>query len=480
MYKLKKNPFFIVLIAWLLVSCAPENMPVKETRVIILHTNDEHARIDNMARLAFLKDSLAKTCDYVLLVSAGDHFSGNPYVDMYPERGFPMIDLMNKAGYQISALGNHEFDFGQETMNKRLSEATFPIVCANTNFDSTVVRSIKPYEILKVGDLNFAFLGLIELNNRQIPSTAPANTIGCKFRQGIDVAAEYMTLRKDADLFVCLSHLGIEVDTILARKYSDFDLIIGGHSHTLIDSTLIVNGTQIVQAGAYLKYVGKISLLFRNDSLVEQTYEIIPLASVTGENAAIAELIKKYSTNPEFDVEIAKLEIPLSGKNEIGNLYTDAIRSELKLDVVLQNNGAIRKSNFEVGSIRMADIHTLDPFSNDVILFQLTAAEIKSLIAFSYNMNNDIDLQISGMTYRIKTDKDGKLKGVDLLTEKGKPVAENKKFNTGISNYISEVYSFDHAEEGVPSGFTTTELLIRHLKKIKVVKSKSAERIKIQ
>jgi 5'-nucleotidase len=84
----------------------------KQTEVIILHTNDMHSKIDNMAKLAYLADSLRNHHPYVFLVSAGDNFTGNPVVDLVPDKGYPMIDLMNRCRFDVSALGNHEFDSG--------------------------------------------------------------------------------------------------------------------------------------------------------------------------------------------------------------------------------------------------------------------------------------------------------------------------------------------------------------------------------
>ena len=81
----------------------------KSTEIIILHTNDMHSRIDNFGKLAYLADSLRKTHKYVFLVAAGDNFTGNPIVDMYPDKGFPMIELMNKLHFDVTAMGNHEY-----------------------------------------------------------------------------------------------------------------------------------------------------------------------------------------------------------------------------------------------------------------------------------------------------------------------------------------------------------------------------------
>ena len=118
----------------------------KSTEIIILHTNDMHSKIDNFGKLAYLADSLRKTHKYVFLVSAGDNFTGNPIVDMYPDNGYPMIDLMNKLHFDATAVGNHEFDMGQELQNKRREQATFPFINCNIDASAAVVKPYEPYQ----------------------------------------------------------------------------------------------------------------------------------------------------------------------------------------------------------------------------------------------------------------------------------------------------------------------------------------------
>ena len=116
----------------------------KATEIIILHTNDMHSRIDNFGKLAYLADSLRRTHKYVFLVAAGDNFTGNPIVDMYPDKGFPMIELMNMLHFNATAIGNHEFDMGQELQNKRRQQANFPFICCNIDASGAVVKQPEP------------------------------------------------------------------------------------------------------------------------------------------------------------------------------------------------------------------------------------------------------------------------------------------------------------------------------------------------
>ncbi|MGE5383462.1 MAG: metallophosphoesterase, partial [Omnitrophica WOR_2 bacterium] len=119
------------------------------TKVIILSLNDQHAKIDNYGQLKAAVDKIRKENKYVYLFSGGDNFTGNPVVDQYPDKGYPMIDLMNSVGFTASAVGNHEFDYGQQVLGKRMKQANFPFLNANIK-DSTGNFKFKPYYIIKL------------------------------------------------------------------------------------------------------------------------------------------------------------------------------------------------------------------------------------------------------------------------------------------------------------------------------------------
>ena len=122
----------------------------------------------------------------VLLVSAGDIFSGNPIVDQHSEKGFPIIDIMNKTGFYISVLGNHEFDYGLSVLNDRIEQAEFEWVCANLDAQSSVLSQPDPYSTLTVGDLKITFLGLVETEGKPtdtIPSTHPWRVADISFQK---------------------------------------------------------------------------------------------------------------------------------------------------------------------------------------------------------------------------------------------------------------------------------------------------------
>lgn len=440
------------------------------TKIIILSTNDMHARIDNFSKLSYLADSLRLKYANVFLVSAGDNFTGNPVVDQYPEKGYPMIDLMNKLHYDVSALGNHEFDLGQENLNKRMAQASFPFISCNVDASGATLKQPKPYIILQTDNgIKLAILSAIQLGENGLPDSHPDNLKGLRFEESIAKAITYKNLRQQCNIFIALTHLGIEKDTILARQMSELDMIIGGHSHTLMEKPLFVNGVMITQTGSGLKYTGKIIVLVYKSKVVGRSYELIDLGKISGKDNVVQKIIDAYNDNPVLNQVIAIAKETITGEDALGSLMTDAITDRLGLDIAFQNNGGIRSPELISGNILLKDIYKLDPFGNKVIKFRMTVTEIKSLIALSYNRGKALDLQVSGITYSVIVDSAKLLKEVRLLDRDGKALNPAKEYNVGISSYIASTYHFVHRDAGESLFTTTAQTLIDFLKAKKVV-----------
>ncbi len=435
-----------------------------KTEVIILHVNDVHSKIDNMAKLAYLADSLRRYHPYVFLVSAGDNFTGNPVVDMIREKGYPMIDMMNQCGFNLSAVGNHEFDMGQEMLGKRLDQATFPFISCNLDATGAKIKPPKPFEVFPAGDnVSIAFLGLIQLDDNGLPSAHPANMKGIKFVNGLVKAREFAWLKERYGIMIGLSHLGIEDDTRLADSMPQFDVIIGGHSHTLLDKPKVENKVMIVQTGSNLKYVGKITLMIENGKVTSKTGEVIPLANLKKEKAEVRTSIDKYNDNKEFSKIVGFAENPLEGEAELGSLMTDALTDQLKVDFAFQNRGGIRVQSLNEGNITLKDIYKLDPFNNQVVLFSMSPDEIQSLICYGYQHEKGIDLQVSGMTYELKDDGQYGCAAVKMSDKSGKELDPEKEYMVAMNNYMAYTYKFNHKDPGTVSTLTTAEALINYL-----------------
>ena len=235
----------------------------KAARVVIISTNDMHAQIGRFPQLATLVNDMRKENPYVLLVDGGDRFSGNVYVDHAVEKGKPMIELMNKVHYDLATFGNHDFDYGQTVLRKRMEEAEFPFICANIQAEGSELGQPVGYAVLQEGGLRLCFLGLIQTSAvSHIPATNPENLKNITFSYYQEAARRYKELRKKCDAFIGLTHLGYTSDSLLAMEMPELDAIIGGHSHCLVWEPKLLIGVLLCQCVSILLYAGITSLVF--------------------------------------------------------------------------------------------------------------------------------------------------------------------------------------------------------------------------
>jgi 5'-nucleotidase / UDP-sugar diphosphatase len=473
---IKKHLHRIVIVPVLLLITI-SSLLAQQTEVIILHTNDMHARIENMGKLAYLADSLRKIHPYVFLVSAGDNFTGNPVVDMVADKGYPMIDVMNRTGFTVSEIGNHEFDMGQELLGKRIRQAKFPFICSNIETKGTKLKQPKPYIVLKAGKSRIAVLGIIELGENGLPDSHPAKLTGLKFTDGVAKATKYIGLKKKYGTLVALTHLGVWSDSVLAMKMPETDLIIGGHSHTLLQQAKVINGVTIVQAGANLQYVGKTTLILDQGHVKSIRDTLIALKSLQGTDEKVQALVTRYNNNPEFDKVAGIAAEPLENKEELGCLMTDAILAEVKTDFAFQNEGGIRLHSIPKGNITLRDIYRNDPFGNSIVVFKLTGSEIESLIVSSFNREKKPDLVVSGLTYTTSLNPDGSCKSAKVLDRNGQPLDGKRMYLCAMNSYMASAYKFPHAGDGEVKSVTTAEALIHYLSTVKEVNYKGVKRV---
>ncbi len=436
-----------------------------ETKIVIFHINDVHSHIDNFAKIAKLVEDERKINPDVFLMNAGDNFSGNPIVDHYVPKGEPILELMNRLKFDVQVIGNHDFDYGQTIFKSFIKRANFPIICANVKVYEGVISQPEPYVILKTKNgLKIAVLGLIQIDeDTQIPSTLPKNVEGLVFPNGIEVAKQFRYLKKRSNIFIVLSHLGYEDDEILAKEMQCLDIIIGGHSHTIIKNPIETNGVLITQAGAYGEYLGKIVITLKNGQIIKKIGELIDLNSFKKENPKVKALIAKYNDNPELNQVLTKLTKPIVGNSELGSLMTDAVRNILGFDIVFQNSGGIRMDKLE-DKVTIKDIYTLFPFDNAVVQFKMTPAEIRTLIKFDYERYKHTDLMVSGIKYIVKHTITNEVKAIELINEKGESLDESKTYNVGLNSYVASVYKFSHKDSGRSLKTGVVDAIIQYLK----------------
>ncbi|MDR3181255.1 MAG: bifunctional metallophosphatase/5'-nucleotidase [Prevotellaceae bacterium] len=441
--------------------------------LVIISTNDVHARIDNMPKLAAYVQSQRDSFSRVLLLSAGDLFSGSPVVDQHAERGFPMIDLMSRIGYAANTIGNHEFDYGQEVLKDRIAQAGFPFLCANADFSATVLNgAVKPYVVTTVNGLRVAILGLLQLEAHGRPSTLQDNVEGITFSNGLAAAANYAALRDSGHVFIVLSHLGVIDDVRLALQLPQADVIVGGHSHTTLPVGIDTNNVLITQTGAYLKHIGKTTLVLKDGKVVSKKSILVPTASLTAVDTAIQTLMETYKNNPLLKRVVGYTTDDITGKNALGNFITDALSAENHWDMAFANNGGMRVPAIPKGNITFEQVYELDPFANQMMTYTMSLDEIKEFLKQAYNRERKTELQISGAHYTVVRDVADTTIAVEVqLTDyAGRSLDARKPYKVGMSTYVASTFMplIAHRDEGERTTTTTAEILIQHLSRHKI------------
>jgi 5'-nucleotidase len=262
----------------------------KYLKLTVLHTNDTHSNIDpmppnhpqfpNMGGVVWRNNLIKKIKSEeknVLLLDAGDIFQGTPYFNKY--KGLLEMKLMSQMEYDASTMGNHDFDIGLEGFKNAKEYASFPFICSNYDFSKTILKDDTiEHLILKKDKLKIGILGL----GVELEGLVSKNNYGnCIYLDPIEIANKKARMLKDegCNFIICLSHLGFEYsdttkisDKILARNTKNIDVIIGGHTHTFLDSpvkeinldnkSVIIN--QVGWAGVKL---GRMDFYFSKDKL---------------------------------------------------------------------------------------------------------------------------------------------------------------------------------------------------------------------
>lgn len=277
---MKQISIYIALVVFLLIPA--NNQAAKKIKLLILHTNDTHSQVEptdksalatsdmgGYARRMGVINQIRKEEKNVLLFDAGDFSQGTPYFNFF--NGRIEVDAMNRMKYDAGTLGNHEFDNGIDTLHTILLKATFPVLSSNYDVENTPLRDIvKPYLVIQKYGLR---IGVMALNIQPKSLIIESNYRGLLYNDPIATAAKTATfLKKElkCDLIVCLSHLGGDAkshdvnDFQVARETRFIDVIIGGHTHTMLQNAKEMNldGKPVViaQVGKGGYYLGKIEL----------------------------------------------------------------------------------------------------------------------------------------------------------------------------------------------------------------------------
>lgn len=438
--------------------------PQNETEIVILSVNDMHSSIDMFPKFAFMVDSLRAVYPDMLLFSAGDNRTGNPVNDQYEPVNYPIITLMNKVGFDLSAVGNHEWDGDINNFRNDMERAQFPFLCANVFVPEAVNLNIKPFVTMEHQGVKMAVVGMIEIRHDGIPGTHPDKIKEVSFKHPKVVLPDYKYLRNDNDVVILLSHCGFEDDMELAQANPWLDAIIGGHSHTLVEKPSETNGVLITQSGSHLKYATLVKLRVKDHKVIGKEAIVLDVNKVRKEKPEIQQLVNDFNDAPALNEPIAVAKSKFETPQELGCMMTDALREVSGADFAFQNTGGVRINYLKKGPITVKDIYSLDPFNNDVVVFEMTGAQVKKFILNSYRKNGGYPSYVSGMTYSV--DDDGRNVWVEM---EGESFSTKKLYKVAMNSYMVSTVNIESEDDGRSMFMTSEEMMIEFLRNRKEV-----------
>ena len=475
----------------------------KVYEITILHTNDFHARFrpiskyDNncsqknnakgkcfggTARLISAVEDARSRHSNTILLDGGDQFQGTLFYNLY--KGKVAAEMMNKLGYDGMAVGNHEFDDGPENLRAFMDSVNFPVLMANANIDMEPELKGKLHKSTTLYRNNQK-IGLIGVVTEEVVDiSAPGdNIIFTDAVAAVQSEVDFLT-EAGVNKIILLSHSSYEIDKMIAANTTGVDVIVGGHDNAYLSNIsdrakgpypTVVNGTQIIQAYAYGKFLGELSVLFDEaGNVIYATGEPITIDGSVNENTQIIARLDELEEpiNELKETIVGNVSNSLTGDRtvcrvqecDMGNLIADAMRDSVidkGYTIALQNSGGIRAS-LDAGDVTLGEIMTILPFQNTLSTFKVTGQQLLTAIENGVSQVEDEKgrfPQVSGMRYTfnlakppnegrvtsIEIDEDGSWNALDLNKTYG--MVSNNFIRGGGDGYkifrsASEIYDF--------------------------------------
>lgn len=435
----------------------------KEYSLTILHVNDTHGAVlpsakdeGGLARVAnFVKGEKAKN-ESTLVLHAGDLNTGAALSNMFDAE--PDILAFNAMELDFATLGNHEFDGSLAKLQKQIKLSKFAWLSANIKQGSKYF--VKPYGIKNYNGFRVAVIGVT--TKRALVIASPDKSLS--FVDELEATRETVKLvreKEKADIVILCTHLGNVEETAghitsdkLAEKVSGVDLIVDGHSHTLMEQPKIVNGVPIVSANEHGKYVGKGVMSIVDGRVKNFTWKLQPINATTVKvdpvvetilapfvakaEASLKEVVMKTTAEFEFGKRLTRYqEMPL------GDFVCDGLVAYVKstgvnLDGAFTNGGGIRAA-LPKGDVTRENILTVLPFENYIYVLNLKGEDVIKLFEFiaSIKQGTGAFAQVSKeIRYTINYDKDGN-GTLSSLTIGGKPVDKNRTYRIATNDYVA-------------------------------------------
>ena len=438
-------------------------------RLTLLHSNDMHGDfmaeelderlVGGVSMLSGYVNKVRAEKPNVIYAIAGDMFRGSIIDSEY--QGISTIEIMNMLDPDVVTVGNHEVDYGIAHLLFLEKCAKFPIINANLHITTNNARLFKPYHIIEIDGMKILFIGVItEVAIAQCKTDGLIGSYVTLEDAALDIGRICNAFNAiDIDFTVLLTHIGFEEDKKLAALLDPawgVDLIVGGHSHTFLDTPAEVNGIPIVQAGIGTDQIGRFDIVVDTDEncIDSYTWTTVPIdAEHCPKNPKIEEVIASYKeiTDKKYGQIITKFARQLTHptrirETELGDLFSDVLKDALGVDVFLLGSGSIRTE--QLGPVvTKGDLCECFPYDDAVHTVYMTGAQVKH--AFLRFLRDEAlagaHTEFYQLSHGLEVEYDQATHSFIRFDFEGKPIDEERVFSVGLQNfhYTNMPDSFD-------------------------------------
>lgn len=445
----------LIFVLAAIVSLSAQQKPDCTVKVTLLQVNDvyQFAPVDlgtrgGLARVLTLKKEIEKQSPNTLFLLAGDTIS--PSVESMTYEGAQMIEAWNTAGLDYSTFGNHEFDFGPDVLRQRMKESRFKWIAANVidkktgkPFGDAAAYVIREFDGVKVGIFGLT-LEEAKITSRPGPDIEFLNPCETAKKMVSEIHA------RGVRTVVGLTHLSMSEDKEVARC-SGVDVIIGGHEHTLLESSS--GGAPIFKMTEDARELGQIDLnISKSSGAVESIdWKVIPVTDKIKDDPQFAALNRKYGTLlKELSLFVGRTAVDLDARSavsrtqetNIGDFIADAFRAATGSDVGLMNGGSIRTDEIiRAGALTKRDVLSMLPFKNKIVKVELSGAVLRQVLEHGVARSaEDAEpgrfLQVSGIKLTFDATRPAGSRLVSV-TINGKPLDDKKNYTLATNDYLA-------------------------------------------
>ncbi len=445
----------------------------------VLHTNDFHARFEPIskydsgcsaedntegkcfggsARLQTAIEEARSRTNNSILVDGGDQFQGTLFYTYY--KGSLAAEMMNQMGYDAMTVGNHEFDDGPEVLRGFMDAVNFPVLMSNADVSGEPMLHDKLAKstVIGRGGEKLGLIGLTPQDTDELASPGP-NIIFTDPVQAVQGEVDKLT-EMGVNKIIVLSHSGYGVDQKVAAETTGVDIIVGGHTNTLLSNTneraegpypTMVGSTAIVSAYAYGKFLGELNVTFDDDGNITEAKgePLIMDGGVHEHEATKARIAEAAAPLEEIRQRVvANTAEAIDGERgscramecAMGNIIADAMLDRVKdqgIQIAIQNGGGIRAS-IDAGDVTMGEVLTVLPFQNTLSTFQVSGETIIAALENGVSQHEEGAgrfPQVAGMTYAFDVSKEPGSRISDVMVG-GAPIDPAKMYGVVSNNYV--------------------------------------------